>query len=217
MPLTYKKLYHISVTVPQDNGMAKWMVGPIYLTLVRASTQLPIVFLHPWLLFISCPCSTLNILCLLWNVNSTVKVLQSWLLFCVRMMSPVPCALSTMMLWLLKLMKHTVIWSMLLYWRHSTSLGKLFLTRNCWSCFWKLLVNKSSMAMTGWRFWWFWYEISKLSETQSHMKTGVVLETLDLARWIMPLGNFWWEWFFKLIVSKHAWHCCSVKLMICFT
>ena len=29
------------------------------------------------------------------------------LLCCVRMMSPVPCALSTMMLWLLKLMKHT--------------------------------------------------------------------------------------------------------------
>ena len=125
MPLTYKKLYHISVTVPQDNGMAKWMVGPIYLTLVRASTQLPIVFLHPWLLFISCPCSTLNILCLLWNVNSTVKVLQCWLLFCVRMMSPVPCALSTMMLCLLKLMKHTVVWSLLLYWRRSTWLGKL--------------------------------------------------------------------------------------------
>ena len=118
------------------------------------------------------------------------------------MMSPVPCALSTMMLWLLKLMKHTVIWSLLLYWRHSTSLGKLFLTRNCWSCFWKLLVNKSSMAMTGWRFWWFWYEISKLSETQSHMKTGVVLETLDLARWIIPLGNFWWECFCKLILPK---------------
>jgi len=30
-------------------------------------------------------------------------------LFCVRMMSPVPCALSTMMLCLLKLMKHTGI------------------------------------------------------------------------------------------------------------
>jgi len=61
------------VTVPQDNGRAKWMVGPIYLTLVRASTQLPIVFLHPWLLFISYAFSTLNILCLLWNVNSTVQ------------------------------------------------------------------------------------------------------------------------------------------------
>ena len=41
-------------------------------------------------------------------------------------MSPVSCALSKMMLCLLKLMKHTVIWS-LLYWRHSTWLGKLFL------------------------------------------------------------------------------------------
>ena len=39
-------------------------------------------------------------------------------------MSPVPCSLSTMMLCLLKLMKHTVIWSLLLYWRHSTWLGK---------------------------------------------------------------------------------------------
>ena len=29
-----------------------------------------------------------------------------------------------MMLWLLKLMKHRVIWSLLLYWRHSTWLGK---------------------------------------------------------------------------------------------
>jgi len=57
----------------QDSGMAKWVVGPTYLTLVRASTQLPIVFLHPWLLFISYACSTLNILCLLRNVNSTVR------------------------------------------------------------------------------------------------------------------------------------------------
>ena len=32
-----------SLTVPQDNSMAKWMVGPVYLTLVRANTQLPIV------------------------------------------------------------------------------------------------------------------------------------------------------------------------------
>jgi len=73
MPLTYSKLYHMSVTVPQDNGRAKRMVGPTYLTLVRASTQLPIVFPHPWLLFISYACLTLNILCLLWNVNSTVR------------------------------------------------------------------------------------------------------------------------------------------------
>jgi len=46
------------------------------------------------------------------------------LLCCVRMMSPVPCTLSTMMLCLLKLMKHRIIWSLLLYWRHSTWLGK---------------------------------------------------------------------------------------------
>jgi len=46
-----------------------------------------------------------------------------WLLFCIRMMSPVPCALSKMMLCLLKLMKHRVICSLLLYWRHSTWLG----------------------------------------------------------------------------------------------
>ena len=32
-----------SLTVSQDNSMAKWTVGPIYLALVRASTQLPIV------------------------------------------------------------------------------------------------------------------------------------------------------------------------------
>ena len=39
-------------------------------------------------------------------------------------MSQVLRAVSTMMLCLLKLMKHTVIWSLLLYWRHSTWLGK---------------------------------------------------------------------------------------------
>jgi len=39
-------------------------------------------------------------------------------------MFPVPCAQSVIML---KLMKHRVIWSLLLYWRHSTCLGKLHL------------------------------------------------------------------------------------------
>ena len=70
-------------------------------------------------------------------------------------------------------------------------------------------------------FWWFWYEISKSSETQSHMRPGVVLETLDLAQtWLgmhIPLGNCCWECFLKLIFNKHAWHCCSVKQIICST
>ena len=117
-------------------------------------------------------------------------------------MSPVPCALSTMMLCLLKLMKHTVIWSLLLYWRHSTWLGKLLrqdifgvVFDNFW---WTNRVRQWQID----NLWWFWYEISKLSETQSHLKTGVVLETLDLARWIIPLGNFWWECFCKLILPK---------------
>jgi len=28
-----------SLTVPQDNSIAKWLVGPTYLTLIKASTQ----------------------------------------------------------------------------------------------------------------------------------------------------------------------------------
>jgi len=97
---------------------------------------------------------TYCVYCEMWIQQS--EVLQCWLLFCVRMMSPVPCALSTIMLCLLKLMKHTVIWSLLLYWRCSTWLGKLFLqisaSRHFWSCLWQFLVNRSSMAMTDWRF-----------------------------------------------------------------
>ena len=57
-------------------------------------------------------------------ISQFTLVSHCCLLFCVRMMSSVPCALLTMMLCLLKLMKHSVIWSPLLYWRHSTWLGK---------------------------------------------------------------------------------------------
>ena len=117
-------------------------------------------------------------------------------------MSPVACALSTMILCLLKLMKHTVIWSLLLYWRHSTWIGKLFLQDTFGVVFENFLWTNWVWQWPIDDFWWFWYEIVKLSETQSHMKTGVVLETLDLARWITPLGNFWWEWFLKLILPK---------------
>ena len=90
-------------------------------------------------------------------------------------MSPVPCPLSTMILCLLKLMKHTVIWSLLLYWRHLTWLGKLFLQDIfgvVFEYFW--WTNR----VWQWQiddFWWFWNEIIKLSETQSHMRPGVVL------------------------------------------
>ena len=173
----------------QDSGMAKWVVAPTYLTLVRASTQLPIVFRHPWLLFISYACSTLNILCLLWYVNSTVRSVQCWLLFCVRMMSPVPCALSAMMLCLLKLMKYRVIWSLLLYWRHSTWLSKLFLQE----IFGVVFAN----------FWWtnrvLQWQIDDFDDfdaksancqKQSHMKPVVVRETLALAQWIISVGHF---------------------------
>ena len=136
-------------------------------------------------------------------------MLQCWLLFCVRMMSPVPCALSTMMLCLLKLMKHRVIWSLLLYWRRSTWLGILLLQDIfgvvCDNFWWTNRVWQWQID----DFWWFWYKISKLSETQSHMRPAVVLEILDFARWIIPLGNFWMECFCKLILNKHAWHCCS--------
>ena len=130
------------------------------------------------------------------------EVLQCWLLFCARMMSPVPCALSTMMLCLLKLLKHRVIWSLLSYWRRSTWLGILFFQdifgvvfENFWwtNPVWQWQIDD---------FWWFLYKISQLSETQSHIETDVVLETHDLARWIISLGNFWWEWFLKLILPK---------------
>jgi len=70
-------------------------------------------------------------LCRLWIADLAIIVLQFELLFCVRMMSPVPCALWTMMLCLLKLMKHILIWSLLLYWRHSTWLGKFSLWETC--------------------------------------------------------------------------------------
>jgi len=57
------------------------------------------------------------------------------LLFPIR--KTVPCALSKMMLCLLKLMKNCVICSMLLYRRHSTWLGKLHLQEICGNFFWK--------------------------------------------------------------------------------
>ena len=46
---------------------------------------------------------------LLWITILAIIVLQFELLFCTRMMSPVSCARSTMMLCLLKLTKHRVI------------------------------------------------------------------------------------------------------------
>ena len=73
-----------------------------------------------------------------WKVSGDshyTLVLQCWLLFCARMIAqqillylPVACALSTMMLCLLKWIKHRVIWS-LLYWRRSTWLGKFHLKK----------------------------------------------------------------------------------------
>jgi len=71
---------------------------------------------------------TADVCCVL-KIN---RKISEWLLFCVRMMSPVPCALSTMMLCLLKLMKHRVIWSLLFYWKHSTWLGKLHFQKIRW-------------------------------------------------------------------------------------
>jgi len=57
-----------------------------------------------------------------WTVFKATK----WLLCHIRMMSPMPCTVSTMMLCLLTLMKHRVIWSLSLYWKHSTWLGNFF-------------------------------------------------------------------------------------------
>jgi len=104
MTLTYNKLHRISVTHSQYH-MNEWSNGQMNLWPYRSSAQLPIVFPRPRL--------------------------QCCLLFCVRMMSPVPFALSTMMLCLLKFLKHRVIWSLLLFWRHSTWLGKLYLQGIC--------------------------------------------------------------------------------------
>ena len=58
------------------------------------------------------------------SFNTAARTVIADLVVCARMMSAVSCALSTMMLCLLKLMKHTVIWSLLLYWKHSTWLMK---------------------------------------------------------------------------------------------
>ena len=67
MSLTCSKLYHISVTVPQDNGITKWMVGPIYLTLGRGK--------HPTAHCVPAPLITVHQLCMLdtEHIVSTVK------------------------------------------------------------------------------------------------------------------------------------------------
>jgi len=52
--------------------------------------------------------------------NTAARTVTANLVVCARMMSPVPCAVSTMMLCLLKLMKHRVLWSLFLYGRTST-------------------------------------------------------------------------------------------------
>ena len=81
--------------------------------------------------------------CCVLKINSTVS---EWLLFCVRMMSPVLRALSTMMLCLLKLMKHRVTWSLLLYWKHSTWLGKLHFQKIQWDG--KCIVIRVKLKLT---------------------------------------------------------------------
>ena len=58
------------------------------------------------------------------SFNTAARTVIADLVVCARMMSAVSCALSTMMLCLLKLMKHTGVWSLLLYWKHSTWLMK---------------------------------------------------------------------------------------------
>jgi len=75
-------------------------------------------------------------------ISKFTSVSLCWLLFCIRMMSPVPCAVSTMMLCLLKLMKHTVIWSLLLYWRHSTGDARLGSVYYCFKTFLVDLFSK---------------------------------------------------------------------------
>ena len=62
-----------------------------------------------------------------WMDKHTAYMLYTCVLLhvCTRMMSPLSCALSQMMLCLLKLMKHWVIWSLSLYWKCSMWLGKL--------------------------------------------------------------------------------------------
>jgi len=55
-----------------------------------------------------------------WKLNN--RRLTVWL-FCVRIMNSMPCALSKMMLCMLKLTKHRVLWSLSLYCRHTTCLG----------------------------------------------------------------------------------------------
>jgi len=69
--------------------------------------------------------STVNGSYPLWIASLTVILLQSsYCLFSVRIMSPVPRVLSRMKL---TLMKNWVICGLLLYWRHSTCLGMLFI------------------------------------------------------------------------------------------
>ena len=67
MSLTCSKLYYISVTVPQDNGMTKRMVGPIYLTLGRGK--------HPTARCVTATLITVHQLCMLdiEHIVSTVK------------------------------------------------------------------------------------------------------------------------------------------------
>ena len=61
----------------------------------------------------------------LWTAKLNTIMSYSLCVVSVRIMSPVSCPVWKSMLFLLKLMKHTVIWIPLLYWRHSTLLSKL--------------------------------------------------------------------------------------------
>jgi len=43
---------------------------------------------------------------------------------------------------------------------------------------------------------------AEVDETHSHMKPVVVLEMLDLARYIIASGHFWWTYFRNFILNE---------------
>ena len=147
---------HIGSTplVPQDSGMTKWMVGPVYLTLVRGK--------HPTAHCVPAPLITVHQLCMLDT-------------------------------------EHIV----------STVICK-FNSQKCYSvdcCF-----------VLG---WWVQCHVpcqndavpAEVDETHSHMKPVVVLETLNLDRWIISSRNlhscFWKFWKLRCnTVVPYWWYLC---------
>ena len=149
-----------SLTVPQDcQCMAKWTVGPIYLTLVRTSSQLPIV-----------PASLITVhqLCMLdtEHIVSTVKCkfnsqkcysvdcyfVLGWWIQCYVLCQQWCCA----------------CWS----WWNTQSyeaccctgdarLGSVnYSFKKFLEFFLKFWWTNWALAITDWQFWWFCYEIS---------------------------------------------------------